>query len=151
MTKKFKKSDGYLEEDFLHFGYDHIDTGIDLLKSDQHWQYDSAGTLIHLGFEQVLEAWYFHYFKKFSNIHNLIRLSNSIPEIKLTKQFQNTLEMLDKFFLLRYSRRVEGPIEIGNDDFVGIEQFNDYLWEITSKDLKINYENLNYFRKGGRY
>lgn len=57
MTKNFKKDDGYLEEDFLHFGYDHIDTGLDLLKSGELGQFDSAGTLIHLGFEQILKAW----------------------------------------------------------------------------------------------
>jgi HEPN domain-containing protein len=150
MMKNFKKKDGYLEEDFLHFGYDHIDTGLDLLKSGEPGQFDSAGTLIHLGFEQVLKAWHLHYFKEFSNTHNLIDLTNLLTEIKLTEQFKNTLEMLNKYFLLRYPRKVEGPIEIGNDDIVKIEELLDYLWKITPNELIIKYENINPYRKGGR-
>ncbi|CDZ77304.1 HEPN domain protein [Legionella massiliensis] len=123
MTKNFKKDDGYLEEDFLHFGYDHIDTGLYLLKSGEPSQFDSAGTLIHLGFEQILKAWLLHYFKEFPNKHSLINLVNLLPEIKLNEQFKCTLEKLDEYFLLRYPRRVEGPIEIGDDDVVGHRQF----------------------------
>ncbi|CAM4446257.1 MAG: hypothetical protein LEGION0403_FIIPPAGN_01179 [Legionella sp.] len=150
MIKNFKKEDGYLEEDFLHFGYDHIDTGLDLLKSGEPGQFDSAGTLIHLGIEQVFKAWHLHYFNIFSNTHNLIELTELLTKIELTEQFKGTLEMLDKYFLLRYPRRVEGPIEIGSDDIAKIEEFLDYLWGITPNELIIKYKDINPYRKGGR-
>ncbi len=148
--KYFKKEEGYLEEDFLHFGYDHIDTGLDLLKTGEPGQFDSAGTLIHLGFAQVLKAWHLHYFNQFPNTHNLINLSGLLADIKLTEQFKSALQMLDKYFLLRYPRRVEGLIEIGNDDILQIEEFFDYLWEITPNELIIKYQIINPNRKGGR-
>ncbi|HIF0232766.1 TPA: hypothetical protein ACXYK5_002693 [Legionella pneumophila] len=150
MTKIFKKEDGYLEEDFFHFGYDHIDTGLDLLRSGEPGQFDSAGALIHLGFEQVLKAWQLYYHESFTNIHSLINLTTSLSEIKLTAQFVEILEMLDKYFLLRYPRRVEGAIEIGNDDVVKIEKFLDYIWDVTPSELKIKYQNIDPYRKGGR-
>ena len=56
MTNKFSKEDGYLESDFLHFGYDHIDTALSLMNDDNSDSYDSAGYLLHLGFELLLKG-----------------------------------------------------------------------------------------------
>lgn len=113
MGRTFKKSEGYTEKDFLHFGYDHIETGIQILKNGQPGQFDSGGYLIHLGLELILKAWHLHSFDSFKDVHKIQLLIKELSISNLSEENLKTIDMIDKFFLLRYPRAVEGPIAIG--------------------------------------
>lgn len=148
--KKFRKQDGYIEKDFLHFGYDHIDTGLEILNNGEPCQFDSAGYLIHLGLELILKAWHLHSFDYFTDIHDLNSLIDNLSIGDLSKENLDTISMLNKFYLLRYPRAVEGPIEIGQDDIEKIEHCLNSLWKFFPGELRKIYQNIEPLKKGRR-
>ncbi len=146
--KIFYKKNGYLEKDFLHFGYDHIDTGLTLLKEGLPYQFSSAGYLIHLVLELILKAFHIHEFGKFSVTHNIGCLFKSLNK-KLSAEDQKALKLIDQYYLHRYPRMVEGPIEIGQDDLVVIESFLSTIWGLLPNNLREEYNKIDPLKKGG--
>lgn len=144
----FKKADGYKERDFLHFGFGHYETGLILL--NHHFTLDSAGYLIHLGFELILKACHLHAFDQFTDTHDLHYLTTEIGIRGLSGENLNMIEQIDKYYLLRYPRSVEGPIEIGSDEKDKIETLMHELWNLFPEELVNEYNNINQAKKGGR-
>jgi len=154
MSRKFKKEDGYNEKDLLHFGYDHIDTGLALLKNAHHACYDSAGYLLQLGIELIFKACQLHtvgYFKDVHDLNNLIKdLKDHGCELNFTAKEQELINTINTFYNLRYPRRVEGTVEIGSDQANNIEDLLDSLWEKLPGELISAYNDIDRTRKDGR-
>ena len=150
----FCKKDGYTEKDLLHFGYDHIDTGLALLKNAHHACYDSAGYLIQLGFEIILKAWHLHEFECFEDTHDLNYLVNKLRdngcEITLDTKETKTLTTIDSLYKLRYPRRVAGPVGIGSELADDFELLLNSIWETLPKELIDAYGEIDRTKKSGR-
>ncbi len=149
----YTAKDGYTVEDLLHFGYGHADTARALFEDDPAFL-DSAGYLAHLGIELVLKAWHLAWFGQFDNTHDLIELFGALKkkDISLDIGADNDtfLAELDKFYLLRYPRRKEGPVEVGSDQLGHLDALLEALWEAMPKELVEKYEKIDRTRKGGR-
>lgn len=145
--------DGYTVEDLLHFGYGHIDAGRALFDDDPAFL-DSAGYLTHLGVELVLKAWHLAWFGHFDNTHDLISLFDALRQqdksIDIGSDNLKYLAELDTFYLLRYPRRKDGPVEVGSDQKELLNAFLDALWEQMPKELLDAYEKIDHATKGGR-
>lgn len=154
MSRKFKKEDGYKEEDLLHFGFDHIDTGIELLKNGHHGSFDSAGYLIQLGLELVLKSCHLHILGFFKDEHNLNTLINGLKENGCVFTFETKekelINTVNDFYLLRYPRRVEGSIEIGSDQVDEIDSLLETIWNQLPDELIKLYEEIDRTKKDGR-
>ncbi len=154
MKSKYTKEEGYLESDLLHFGYDHIDTALFLINEKDPNRYDSAGYILHLGFELILKAWHLHAFSFFKDTHKLEDLINKLRQngykIEFKEREAKTIKIINKFYNLRYPRRVEGPIEIGADMFDDIQSILESLWQQLPKELIEVYNKIDPLRKGGR-
>ncbi len=151
--KTFSINDGITVEDMLHFGYGHIDAAIALFKDDAAF-FDSAGYLAHLGIKVVLISWHLHTFGQFKNIHELdtlyMQLKTLDNKIDLGTENENFLKELDKFYMLRYPCRKEGPIEVGSDMLVQFEKLLDSLWQLLPDEMKDIYNRIDRTKKGGR-
>ncbi len=154
--KKYTLQDGYTVEDMMHFGFGHIDAAITLFKDDAAFL-DSAGYLAHLGVEIVLKAWWLHQFKYFEDIHKLSELKDKLSELQngnnvltIDTKHEKFLTELDKFYMLRYPRRQEGPIEVGSDHLPQLEELIAALWQVFPQDLIDIYNSIDQTKKGGR-
>lgn len=154
MSTKFTKEAGFTIEDMLHFGFDHVDTGLALLRSENPSCYDSAGYVINLGFELILKAWHLYEFGFFKDTHPLNNLTDKLKShkcgFKLSRGEEETLKMVDSFYQLRYPRREDGPIEIGSDEVESIELLLDAIWQQFPDSLEAAYKSLTPTSKGGR-
>ena len=155
MSRKLTKSAGYLESDMLHFGYDHIDTALGLIKNANPACYDSAGYLLQLGFELILKAWHLHEFGFFKDTHELSNLIAKLKQhkckLEFTKEQEQTIKDINNFYNLRYPRRAEGTtIEIGSDQIKEFEELLDLLWKMLPTELIDAYESLDRAKKDGR-
>jgi hypothetical protein len=104
----FTKEQGYNPQDLIHYALDHFNVAENLFKTNPSY-YDSAGYLVHMGFELLLKAWHLEGFGKFLGIHSLSKLVNQIKEIqiKIKKEkaiiaFMTILGMLGLMFLTIY-------------------------------------------------
>lgn len=155
MSTRFTKDDGYLESDMLHFGYDHIDTALTLIKNSNPACYDSAGYLLQLGFELILKAWHLHEFAFFKDNHDLNNLITKLRQHKCKIEFsveqRIIINEIDNFYNLRYPRRAIGDtIEIGSDQIVKFEDLLETLWQMLPSELIESYESLDRTKKDGR-
>ena len=154
MSRKFKKEDGYTEKDLLHFGYDHIDTALALLKNAHYACYDSAGYLLQLGFELILKAWHLHEISYFKDVHDLNKLITELKDEGCSIDFdgneQKTIDTISEFYNLRYPRRVEGTVEIGSEQAIEFENLLDSLWQKLPSELISAYNEIDRNRKDGR-
>lgn len=153
MKKVYKRSDGFNEEDLLHFGYGHIEAAYALFKDDPLFL-DSAGYLAHLGTELVLKACHLHLFDQFKESHNLINLFDELKSdgssFDIGKNNLDFLKELDKFYLLRYPRRKEGPIEVGTDMVAQFEDLLKSLWQVFPDKIIEVYNRIDTTKKAGR-
>lgn len=149
----YSEKDGYTVDDLLHFGYGHLDTARVLFDDDPAFL-DSAGYLAHLGAEIVLKAWHLMWFGQFDNTHDLIRLFNALKirdsTLDIGAEPEAFLTELDRFYLLRYPRRKDGPVEVGSDHLNQLDALLDALWKQFPKELIETYEKINRTKKGGR-
>lgn len=149
----YSVKNGYTIEDMLHFGYGHIDAARKLFGDDPAFL-DSAGYLAHLGVELVLKAWHLSCFGHFDNTHNLIDLFVALKEkdrsLNIGTDNEMFLSELDEFYLLRYPRCKNGPIEVGTEQLKPFDALLDSLWAEMPKELVETYEKINLSKKGGR-
>lgn len=155
MSRRLTKDAGYLESDMLHFGYDHIDTALTLIKNADPACYDSAGYLLQLGFELILKAWHLHeftYFKDTHELNNLIaKLRQHKCKIEFSEEQKKTIIEINNFYNLRYPRRADGAtIEIGSDQVVKFEELLASLWQMLPSGLIEAYNTLDRTKKDGR-
>lgn len=154
MTIEFTVDGGYTVDDMLHFGFDHIDTGMAILRGASPSCYDSAGYIINLGIELILKAWHLHEFKFFKSTHVLKNLTDKLHNhnscLTLNTEEEKTLKMVDSWYQLRYPRREEGPIEIGSENADLVESLLDSIWQQFPEPLVAAYKSLTSTKKGGR-
>ena len=141
----YKATDDYTVEDLLHFGYGHVDTARTLFGDDPAFL-DSAGYLAHLGVELVLKAWHLAWFGRFDKEHDLIKLFMALKKkdgsLDIGADNEKFLTELNKFYLLRYPRRKNGPVEVGSDQLEHLEALLEALWKTIPKELVETYENV---------
>jgi len=149
----FTSADGYTVEDLLHFGYGHFDAARALFQADAAFL-DSAGYLAHLGVELVLKAWHLAWFGQFDNTHDLVELFDALKNkdgaLDIGGENQRFLSELDKFYLLRYPRQKDGPVEVGSDQLEHLDALLEALWKVMPKQLVEIYEKIDPTMKGGR-
>lgn len=149
----YSAKDNYTVEDLLHFGYGHLDTARALFDDDPAFL-DSAGYLAHLGAELLLKAWHLAWFGQFDNTHDLIGLFNALKKkdsaLDIGTENEEFLTALDKFYLLRYPRRKDGPVEVGSNHLNQLDALLDELWRQFPKELIETYEKIDRTKKGGR-
>ena len=148
----YNRDNGFNESDLLHYGYDHIDLGIDILKNSCYpGYYASAGYLLQLGSEIVLKAWILFLHNEFKDIHNLTCLCKEISALNeiLDNYDIEILKLLDKFYTLRYPKPGD-TCEIGQDDLPKIEHLLSKFWQNMPPELHRFYNELTYNKKGGQ-
>lgn len=149
----YTEKDGFTIQDLLHFGYGHVDAALKLFKDDPVFL-DSAGYLAHLGVELIMKAWHLAWFGQFNNTHNLISLYDALkkkdPSLNIGTDNEMFLQELDKFYLLRYPRRIDNAVEVGSDQLDLLNAFLDSLWVAMPGELTESYEKINLTMKGGR-
>lgn len=149
---KVKTSKNYNVKDLLHFAIDHLRTAKYLYSAHPSF-YDSAGYLSQLGIEVLLKAWLCYCVGKFPMIHELKVLYENIKkqrqEILLSKDSENWLIELDRYYGLRYPYR-NRPIETGLDDWDKTEKLFSELMSNMPQSLLELLESLPETEKGGR-
>src|SRR5476651_2722003 len=102
--KKYKREDGFLEEDLLQSSLHHLDAASILFKSGPD-SYDSGGYLLHLSIELLLKSWLLSLTGEFPGMHCLQELRQTISEaganIKLSKTHNKTIDLIDRLYELR--------------------------------------------------
>ena len=153
MKKIFTRSDGFNEEDLLHFGYGHIEAAIALFNDDPLFL-DSAGYLAHLGTEVVLKACHLNVFDQFQETHNLIALFDELKThdsaFDIEPENFDFLKKIDKLYLLRYPRKKEGPIEVGSDMLSQFKGLLESLWQVFPEKIIEIYSRIDPTKKAGR-
>ena len=153
MKKVCKRSDGFNEEDLLHFGYGRIEAAYALFNNDPKYL-DSAGYLAHLGTELVLKACHLYHFDQFEESHNLINLFDKLKShdnsYDIEQKSIDFLNELCKFYLLRYPRRGEGPIEVGSDMVDQLTDLLESLWQVFPDKIVEEYNQIDTTKKAGR-
>ena len=104
----FRAEDGYVPEDLLQFGLDHLEAALAL--GNGNWRhFHSAGYLAHLALELLLKSWLLHETRTFPKTHSLQRLRRSIQKVdqsfEFTKPHNKLLDYLDGLSELRYPNR----------------------------------------------
>lgn len=151
-TKKFKRRDGFSEDELLHSAIDHLASAKVLFEKNYRC-FDSAGYLSHLGIELILKTILLNKSDEFPNEHSLSNLSKLIEEQKVklnyTEAHENTLRQLDDFYELRYPK-ILNPIEIGDDDWKSIENLFEFLILKLPQEIQQMIKEINEAEKGNR-
>lgn len=150
--KKYTRQEGFSEGGLLHSAIDHLASAKVLFAKD-HRCFDSAGYLSHLGIELILKAMLLNCNNEFPNEHSLASLSNLIEmqgmQLNYTKDHEEIIITLDRFYQLRYPKALN-PIEIGDDDWVKIETFFEYLILMLPDEIQQDLKQVNCSEKGNR-
>ena len=148
----YRATDGYVPEDLLQFGIDHLEAALALGKGSLR-HLDSAGYLAHLGLELVFKSWLLWENKEFPSTHSLRRLRQEVGKLersfKLTKHQNKLLDYLDGMYELRYPNR-NTPTQSGDEDLKFAAEITNTLWKRLPARLVTQYENIPKNRKGGR-
>ena len=116
MARKFKTDEEISPSELVQYGLDHLGAGATLFKgSPEH--YDSAGYLIHLGYECLLKGWWLYQDMEIESGHNLLKICERIKGFEfheLPEDTQNTIKLINQFQYLRYPKLMD-PIDIGSD------------------------------------
>ena len=148
----FKREDGFDPKDLIHSGLDHVNAAENLFKASPSF-FDSAGYLIHMGFELLLKAWQLEALGEFCGIHSLNDLVEQLrangQELNLSEQENEVLKIVDAYGELRYPDPTHGT-EIGNDDLEKISNLLNKIWEQTPESFDKYFESINPTRKGRR-
>lgn len=115
MRKVFKTDEELSPKEMVQYGLDHMDAGFYLFGGRPEF-YDSAGYLIHIGYECLLKGWWLELDKEIHAEHDLIKIAKKIPGFKfdgIAEDLKNTMGIVNDFQHLRYPNLID-PIEIGN-------------------------------------
>lgn len=115
MRRIFKTDEELSPKEMVQYGLDHMGAGFYLFR-DRPEFYDSAGYLMHIGYECLLKGWWLELDKEIHAEHDLIKISKKIPDFhydRLQPEFKKTISMINGFQNLRYPNLIN-PIEIGN-------------------------------------
>lgn len=153
---KYTAQQGYSIRDLIHFGYDHLNTGLSLLAVAPPSTYDSAGFLIHLGIELLLKSYKLQRDSYFKDTHELIDLINDL-RILLNKNEIGLVEKIQKFHDLRYPK-LPTNCPIGMSDINKIKKFafdliDKFPYECQRAfhgNFQMALSGENYLTKGGR-
>lgn len=150
--KTFTRHDGFTELNLLQAAGDHLGSAKVLF--DRHLRcFDSAGYLCHLGMELVLKGILLNICNEFPNEHSLSKLRALIekrgPKMNYVREHLDTIKMLDDFNELRYPSPTN-PVEIGDDDWAGIENLFDFLVLEMPDSIMVGLKQLNHSSKGKR-
>ena len=149
---KYKREDGYFEEDLLQSSMHHLHAASLLFQRGPDL-YDSGGYLVHLSIELLLKSWLLSLTGEFPGTHNLQDLRQKIAvvtaDIKLTKEQNKTIELINRLYELRYPNR-RTPTEVGSETFKLVFQLYEVLEVRLPNDLKQKLASLPHEKKGGR-
>ncbi len=152
MPQVFKREDGYEPKDLIHFGLDHVNAAEKLFEASPSY-YDSAGYLVHVGFELLLKAWHLEVLGEFPGVHSLTdlveRLKAEGQQLHLTDEETTVLQVVDTYSELRYPNPAQG-VEVGSDDWDRIDALLNKLWEQTPEVFDQYFQSIEPTRKGGR-
>ncbi len=148
----FKRQDGFEPKDFIHSGLDHVNAAEKLFETNASF-FDSAGYLIHMGFELLLKAWHLEAFGEFCGIHSLKDLVEKLrakgQQLNLSDEENEVLKVADSYGELRYPDPSHGT-EVGNDDWKKIDGLLNKIWEQTPRVFDDYFKSIDPIRKGGR-
>lgn len=148
----FKRVDGFEPKDLIHSGLDHVNAAENLFGASASF-FDSAGYLVHMGFELLLKAWHLEVFGEFFGIHSLRELVRQLrvkgQEINLSEEENEVLKIADRYSELRYPNPKQG-IEVGMDDWEKINALLNRVWEQAPNAFDGYFESIDPTRKGGR-
>jgi HEPN domain-containing protein len=154
-NKVFRKSDGYIPENLWHWADNHLSSARYLFHGSPTY-YDSAGYLSHLGLELLLKAVLLDLTGEFpggAKGHKILSLYEEIKrrhrKFELSKEDYGTLNMLYKFYELRYPRPTRN-VEIGSDDWGKIKTLYESIVDRMPKRLKNKFRKVNFLLKNGR-
>jgi HEPN domain-containing protein len=152
MPRIFTKKQSFNPQDLIHYGLDHINAAEKLFGTSPSY-FDSAGYLLHMGFELLFKAWHLEVFGEFPGIHSLISLVEELQskgqQLSLSEEERSVLEIADAYSELRYPNPAVGT-EVGSYDWERIDNFLNAIWEQTPDIFDEYFESINPTRKGGR-
>ena len=137
MVRIYKTDEEISPKEMVNYGFDHLSAGATLFKgSPEH--YDSAGYLIHIGYECVLKGWWLEQDKEIQDGHDLIKICNRINDFQfdeLPTEAQNTIKLINTFKLLRYPNLLN-PIEIGTEALDPILHLIKFTLTVMPKEIR---------------
>ena len=149
---QFEAKYGYHQEDLLQSSLHHLRAASILFRQGPDL-YDSGGYLLHLSIELLLKSWLLALTGKFPGTHQLQDLTQRIAKVggvmKLSKVQNKTIELIDRFYELRYPNR-RTPTEVGSESFELAVQLYETLYDRLPDDVKQEYANLPRAKKSGR-
>ncbi len=152
MPRIFKSEEGYQARDLIHYGLDHVNAAENLFRSSPSY-FDSAGYLLHMGFELLLKAWHLEVLSEFPAVHCLTDLVEELQkngrQLSLTDAEWCVLEMVDSYGELRYPNPNVGT-EVGSDDWESVDSLLKTILEQTPESFDEYVETIDPTRKGGR-
>lgn len=105
--RTFNAEDGLVAKDLVRFGLDHIAAGFKLFSSHPFF-FDSAGYLVHIGYECLLKGWVMELHQEYEGRHSIEFFRSSIPQLDVTilsNEFNETIRLIDSYEQLRYPSR----------------------------------------------
>ncbi|GJM43284.1 MAG: hypothetical protein DHS20C21_01260 [Gemmatimonadota bacterium] len=151
--RKFTREGGYLEEDLVQYGVDHLACADVLFKTDPRC-FDSAGYLTSIGFELLLKAILLRFSGAFPDDHDLGRLHHQVreayPDFALRPEEEDLLRRVGRLATLRYPNRSE-PDEVGDEDWDATRDLAETLVEQLPEDLRDAVRARDITQKGGRF
>jgi hypothetical protein len=145
----FTHQDGLTPKDLVRYGLDHIAAGFKLFQHPFH--FDSAGYLIHIGYECLLKGWILGLTGQFDAVHSIKVLTQQIPALKLEilpPKFISVITLIDEYQHLRYPNRKD-PKEVGTEEMLAIKELVDFTVSILPDEFCIT-EDEAHVHKGGR-
>jgi len=150
--KTFTRRNGFTELNLLQTASDHLGSA-KVLFDRHHRCFDSAGYLCHLGIELVLKGILLYTCNQFPNEHSLSKLRALIDKqglkLNYTKEYLDTIKMLDTFNELRYPNP-KSPVEIGDDDCERIENLFNFLILTLPERIQEELKRLDHSIKNNR-
>lgn len=147
--KIFSAKDGVLPKDLVRYGLDHISGGFKLFGHPFH--FDSAGYLVHIGYECLLKGWILELTGKFDGVHSIKELTKQIPELSidsLPPDFIEALAIIDEYRHLRYPNR-NIPQSVGSEEMELIRELVCYTISLLPNSLHTT-DAEAHVTKGGR-
>ena len=145
----FKLEDGLIPKELVRFGLDHIAGGFKLFQDPFH--FDSAGYLVHIGYECLLKGWVLELTGQFEGVHDIGILIKKIPDLSpqnLPPEFIDVITLIDGYGHLRYPNNKD-PKEVGTEEMSLIKEFVDFTVSLLPDELCTTNDDTHVF-KGGR-
>ena len=150
MTRKFKTNEEISPRELVQYGLDHLGAGATLFKGTPE-HYDSAGYLIHIGYECLLKGWWLYQDKEIESGHSLLKICDRIKDFQfdeLPEDAKNTIKLINQFQYLRYPKLLD-PIDIGSDMLEPILHLIKFTLSCMPKQIRPK-QNDEFIVKGNR-